>query len=150
MKNHEPRINLLKLLSPKCIYYTFNNSLIWYHLCFVLISSLVCSHCKNVAGLVVLISTSYLPTQGPLRATDKKTALSAHYVTRLEGYRDLHNVGSQSPIQRINDIQPGTFRFWFNTSSANPTKWSNTLKQFVGNLSVFDHFVELTLKGLTH
>ena len=37
--------------------------------------------------------------------------------------------------------------------SANPTKWSNTLKQFVGNLptnclSVFDHFVGLALKGL--
>ena len=36
---------------------------------------------------------------------------------------------------------------------ANPTKWSNTLKQFVGNLqtnclSVFDHFVKLALKGL--
>ena len=36
---------------------------------------------------------------------------------------------------------------------ANPTKWSNTLKQFIGNLptnclSVFDHFVKLTLKGL--
>ena len=37
--------------------------------------------------------------------------------------------------------------------SANPTKWSNTLKQFVGKLpmnclTVFDHFVELALKGL--
>ena len=37
-----------------------------------------------------------------------------------------------------------------NRLSANPTKWSNTLKQFVGNLptnclSVFDHFVELAL-----
>ena len=37
---------------------------------------------------------------------------------------------------------------------ANPTKWSNTLKQFVGNLPmnclrVFDHFVILALKGLT-
>ena len=36
---------------------------------------------------------------------------------------------------------------------ANPAKWSNTLKQFVGNfptncLSVFDHFVKLGLKGL--
>ena len=42
----------------------------------------------------------------------------------------------------------------FNPLSANPTKRSNTLKQFVGNLltnflSVFDHFVKLTLKGLT-
>ena len=39
-----------------------------------------------------------------------------------------------------------------NPFSANPTKWSNTLKQFVGNLprncvSVFDHFVKLELKG---
>ena len=41
----------------------------------------------------------------------------------------------------------------FKPLSANPTKWSNTLKQFVGKLatnclSVFDHFVKLTLKGL--
>ena len=40
-----------------------------------------------------------------------------------------------------------------NPLSANPRKWSNTLKQFVGNLptnclSVFDHFVILVLKGL--
>ena len=37
--------------------------------------------------------------------------------------------------------------------SANPTKWSNTLKQFVVKLptnclSVFDHFVGLALKAL--
>ena len=41
----------------------------------------------------------------------------------------------------------------FNPFSANFTKWSNTLKQFVGNLptnclSVFDRFVGLALKGL--
>ena len=41
----------------------------------------------------------------------------------------------------------------FNPLSANPTKWSNTLKQFVGNLptnylSVFDHFVKLAVKVL--
>ena len=41
----------------------------------------------------------------------------------------------------------------FYVLSANPIKWSNTLKQFVGNLpanclSVFDHFVKLALKGL--
>ena len=40
-----------------------------------------------------------------------------------------------------------------NHLSANPTKWSNTLKQFVGKfptnfLSVFDHFVGLALIGL--
>ena len=40
-----------------------------------------------------------------------------------------------------------------NPLSANPTKWSNTLKQFVdilptNCLSVFDHFMNLALKGL--
>ena len=45
-----------------------------------------------------------------------------------------------------------TYNF-YNPLSANPTKWSNTLKQFVGNLatnclSVFDHFVKLALKGI--
>ena len=41
----------------------------------------------------------------------------------------------------------------FNPLSANPAKWSNTLKQFVGKLptnclSVFDYFGGLSLKGL--
>ena len=41
----------------------------------------------------------------------------------------------------------------FNPISANPTKWPNTLKQFVSNLptnclSVFGHFVNLAVKGL--
>ena len=41
----------------------------------------------------------------------------------------------------------------FNTLSANPTKWSNTLKQFVTklltiSLRVFDHFLGLAFKGL--
>ena len=39
-----------------------------------------------------------------------------------------------------------------NPLSANPTKWPNTLKQFVGKLptnclSVFGHFVNLALEG---
>ena len=48
-----------------------------------------------------------------------------------------------------------TFRITskLNPLSANPTKWSSTLKQFVGNLatnclSVFEHNVGLVLKGL--
>ena len=37
----------------------------------------------------------------------------------------------------------------FNPLSFNPTKWSNTLKQFVLNcLRVFDHFAVLALKVL--
>ena len=46
-----------------------------------------------------------------------------------------------------------TFLVGVNPLSANPTKWSNTLKHFVGKLqtnclSVFDNFVGLALKGL--
>ena len=42
---------------------------------------------------------------------------------------------------------------WVNPLSANPTKLSNTLKQFVGKLptnclSVFDNFVKLAFKRL--
>ena len=45
------------------------------------------------------------------------------------------------------------FFMLLNPLGANPRKWSSTLKQFVGKLptnrlSVFDHFVGLTLKGL--
>ena len=43
--------------------------------------------------------------------------------------------------------------FIVNHIRTNPEKWSNTLKQFVGNLptnclGVFDHFMNLALKGL--
>ena len=49
---------------------------------------------------------------------------------------------------------PSSFILSFNLLSAHRTKWSNTLKQFVGKLatnclSVFDHFVRLALKRLT-
>ena len=45
------------------------------------------------------------------------------------------------------------FSILFNPLSTNPEKWSNTLKQIVGNLpticlSVLDHFMNLALKGL--
>ena len=41
-------------------------------------------------------------------------------------------------------------KFLLNPLSANPEKWSNTVKQIVGNLpticlSVFDHFMNLAL-----
>ena len=50
-------------------------------------------------------------------------------------------------------IFPINLRVILNPLSANPTNWPNTLEQFVGKLptnclSVFGHFVKLTLKGL--
>ena len=53
--------------------------------------------------------------------------------------------------KQINKIK---HTIYLNLLSSSFTKWSNTLKQFVGKLptnclSVFDHFVGLVLKGLT-
>ena len=52
-----------------------------------------------------------------------------------------------------NNNKNNKVQLYINPFSATFIKWSNTLKQFVGNLmmnclSVFDHFVGLTLKGL--
>ena len=52
-----------------------------------------------------------------------------------------------------NDFPRYILSSMINTLNAKFTKWTNTLKQFVGKLStnclsVFDHFVKLALKGL--
>ena len=65
-------------------------------------------------------------------------------------------VRSSSYLSRLNMIDDSEVRITqFNPLSANPTKWSNILKQFVDNLptnclSVLDHFVKLALKWLRH
>ena len=56
-------------------------------------------------------------------------------------------------LPRQNIVFEFTENIGLNPLSANPTKWSNTLKQFVGKLptnclSVFGHFMGLALKGL--
>ena len=55
---------------------------------------------------------------------------------------------------KIENVEQAQADFNLNALGVNPTKWSNTLKQFVGNLptnclSVFDHFVKLAFKGLS-
>ena len=61
--------------------------------------------------------------------------------------KGMVNIFSSVPTGRLKHI------VILNSLSANPTKRSNTLKQFVGKLptnclSVFDHFVKLAQKGL--
>ena len=56
----------------------------------------------------------------------------------------------KTPLDMLDRVLNTTL---LNPLSTNPTKWSNTLKQFVGNLptnclSVFDHFVGLPFKEL--
>ena len=65
---------------------------------------------------------------------------------------DKNNNFSFEPITG-DDISQQIKRLDINPISANPTKWPNTLKQFVAKLptnclSVFGHFVNLVLKGL--
>ena len=54
---------------------------------------------------------------------------------------------------KMEKIQYKALKTVFNPLSSNPEKWSNTFKQIVGKmpticLSVFDHFMNLALKGL--
>ena len=63
---------------------------------------------------------------------------------------------SSSPLKRSSAYTKTPYKFEknFNPLSANTTKWSNTLKQFVDKLltnclSMFNHFAGLALKGLT-
>ena len=50
---------------------------------------------------------------------------------------------------RVNLVDSNCYKYliFFNPLSTNPTKWSNTLKQFVSN-SAFDSFLGLAFKGL--
>ena len=55
-------------------------------------------------------------------------------------------------IGELSERLPIKYESYINPLSANPIKWSNTLKQFVGNLptycmSVFEYFAGLTFKG---
>ena len=56
------------------------------------------------------------------------------------------------PYSNVFIIEFSRSIFLLNPLSANPIKWSNTLKQYVGMLTnylrVFGHFVGLVLKGL--
>ena len=80
---------------------------------------------------------------GPSRSKRKNTSND-----KLTPQKQLNMALSQSCSQIYEN------QLNINPLSANPTKWSNTLEQFVGNLptnclSVFNHFVKLALKGLT-
>ena len=75
-----------------------------------------------------------------------KRFLSVNHTTKTLHHHHLHH-------QTNHQTQFQFKSFVFNPLSANITKWSNTLKQFVGNLStnclsVFGHFVIFAFKGL--
>ena len=74
----------------------------------------------------------------------------------LNGQQFIRKMDEQELSKRIKlhylsrSVQPISIS---NSLRANPTKWSNTLKQFVGKmptncLSLFEHFMALELKEL--
>ena len=76
--------------------------------------------------------------------TIKKTKKALHGAGLAMEQKLAKGVESESNNSQVNV---------FNPLSTNPLKWSNTLKQFVGNLlknclSVFDQCVILVLNGL--
>ena len=88
----------------------------------------------------VILETSSLNSNKELRKTLKK------------GFSLYMSCLTLNSVQPFTETRANytTKKNLFNSLSANPTKWSNTLKQFFGNfptdcLSVLDHFVGLML-----
>ena len=78
------------------------------------------------------------------------------YIPTRKAVYSFHNMIREQKMKVSSVVLTHLTNHWsFNPLSANPTKWPNTLKQFVGKLptnclSVFDHFVKLALKGLSN
>ena len=92
---------------------------------------------------------SFLFIHKTLRSNNWKTRTAMN--TKISAFVICVEVIIYLILHNLNDCW---LRYLFNPSSANPTKWPNILKQFVGKLptnclSVFGHFVNLALKGLT-
>ena len=97
-------------------------------------------HLSNMSifAMVELLKTKWLSPEGALWLSIK-LMMSPH----------------KSPDFITTTVTKNIDRIIFNSLSGNPTKWSNTLKQFVSNLatnylSVSNHFVRLALKGLSN
>ena len=90
----------------------------------------------------------------PSNSGEVKNKLHGTLYSKAKGYFEEENlnIGERSNCQKVNI--PCFTIYCINTLSTNPTKWANTLKQFVGKLptnclSMFDHFMNLAFKELT-
>ena len=76
-----------------------------------------------------------------------------NYINKFRNHPSIKVVKSRKKEEQSFTFNYVSYEDVLNALSANFTKWSNTLKQFVGKLptnclSVFNHFVGLALKGL--
>ena len=83
---------------------------------------------------------------------DRKQLYRNRLMVKLLGIQIVDQLCFNLHIVTFINLLPSNLML--NPLSANLTKLSNTLKQFVGNLptnclGVFEHFVKLALKGLT-
>ena len=83
----------------------------------------------------------------PSQSKDAVTSVNIFYIPSINWTKDPRKKKFVAWLKLM------TQKNNFNPLSVNFTKWSSTLKQFVGKfptncLSVFDHFVGLALKGL--
>ena len=110
------------------------------------------SNVKEMIFFAMLFVTGFIHTPF-IRGRNKTIIESFMWLSLLLTYKPQHIslliFDASSSLRRIRYHQ------YLNLLSATPRKWSNTLKQFFGNLqtnclSVFDHFVILALKGLNH
>ena len=109
------------------------------------VKELFSSHCVKVSKYGVIFGP-YFPAFG---LNPERYFVSLRFQSECGKIRTRKNsiFGHFSRSVRVNGSCSDELEV--NPLSANFTKWSNTLKQFVGSfLSVFGHFVGLAFKGL--
>ena len=170
---------LLKLIFPQKVKVSnfqkrqmsndFSNELgLFFHVCLlnsVSLSQKNFSYANSKLRIIRLAATKEAGEKIPIFVIGKSknarffynvNSLSCRYSWMLNGQQFIRKMDEQELSKRIKlhylsrSVQPTSIP---NSLRANPTKWSNTLKQFVGKmptncLSLSEHFVGLELKEL--
>ena len=149
MSNHKFNQKIFPTLSRKQVLSLHCHLIVWHHL-FASVLNYFSSMFYFNTHWKRKETFGFLIVLGVMQMYDwaKMTLVWVHSTHRsCSKYRDAHLGNWQASMMDI-------FANTLNTLSVNPTKWSNRLKQFIGELpknclSLFDHFVGLALKELT-
>ena len=117
------------------------------------ISSLYLHNVWNAVNISARLSNEIFLVKFPAKGQrNKELCVTVFYVRLWLRQNNLPFENITIDKGCVNDL-PVHREIVINPLSANPTKWSNTLKQFLGKLptnclSVLNHFVKLAFKGL--